>query len=280
MRYYQPKKFNVIKANGYPERFSQKKLLQSLKRSGLPRKECQKISDKICQEVGEGANTRDIYRKVLNLVKKRSPLARVNYSLKKALFDLGPEGHHFERFVARYFEEIGYDTQTCRVIQGRYIRHEVDVIGKLNGAKFFSECKFHNKSGTKNDVKVALYVKARWDDLKHGPEGRDLDRFLLVSNTAFSLDALTYAKGTGLELLGVNAPAKMSFLETIKMMRLFPITSLRSLTRSMKKEILFKNIVLAKDLLHYKNLLLRLGLSDQEIGRVFEEINYLQSTNS
>ena len=276
MRYYNKNKFRVIKASGKAETFSRRKLYQSIKRTGLPRRECRKISEKVSHEVGEGTNTDEIFKKTLNLVKKASPIASVNYSLKKALFDLGPEGHFFEIFVARYFEEIGYETEICKTYQGKFVKHEVDVVGRLNGGRFFSECKFHNRAGIKNDIKVALYVKARWDDLKEGPEGHDLKRFIVVSNTAFSVDALTYARGTGLELLGVNSPQRESFLETIKKMRLFPVTSLRSLQKPVKKQLLDRGIVLAKDLIHHKALLTRLGLSQNEIERTMKELEVMQ----
>ncbi|MFP5384757.1 MAG: restriction endonuclease [Bacteriovoracia bacterium] len=276
MRYHHKNKFRVIKASGRPETFSRRKLYQSLKRSGLPRRDCRHISEKVAHELGEGTNTGEIFKKTLDLVKKTSPLASVNYSLKKALFDMGPEGHYFELFVARYFEEIGYETETCRVFQGKYVKHEVDVVGRLNGGRFFSECKFHNRAGIKNDIKIALYVKARWDDLKDGPEGHNLKRFIVVSNTAFSVDAMTYAKGTGLELLGVNSPQKESFLETIKKMRLFPVTSLRSLQRPLKRQLLDRGIVLAKDIIYHKALLTRLGLGQNEIEKIMRELEVLE----
>ena len=59
------------------------------------------------------------------------------------------------------------------------------------------ECKSHNRFGIKNDIKTALYVKARWDDLKEGPDGKKVESFVLASNTSFTKDALVYAEGTG-----------------------------------------------------------------------------------
>jgi hypothetical protein len=270
------KKFSIYKSHGGMEHFSKKKLYSSLRRSGLANKESQIITDKVAQEVSVGSKTKDIFRKTLSLVNQTSPLAAVHYSLKRAIFDLGPSGHHFESFVARYFDELGYKTNVCKLLAGRLVKHEVDVIASRNGKRAFVECKFHNRVGIKNDIKITLYVKARWDDLKEGPEGKNLDAFYLASNTAFSLDAITYAKGTGLRLLGVNAPSENPFLEEIKSMCLYPITSLKNINKTLKKELLEKNIILAKDLPANINLLISMGMSESQIDHILKEIELLK----
>jgi hypothetical protein len=279
MRHHRPRQFKVLKASGRSEPFSRKKLFLSLERTGLPPRECQEISARVAREVGEGAETRDIFKKTLKLVKETSPLGAVNYSLKRSLFDLGPEGHHFETFVARYFAAIGFETETRNVLRGRFVRHEVDVIALKDGQASFCECKFHNHAGIKNDIKVALYVKARWDDLREGPDGARLRTFYVASNTSFSQDAITYATGTGLHLLGVNMPAGESFLDEIKKLKLYPLTSLRRLPKLYRKELLARDVVLARDVLGQRNLLLKLGLRDDEWPTLIREIDLLTGRN-
>lgn len=275
MNHHKKKIFNIIKASGTPEKFSKKKLYTSLKHAGVTPKTCQNITDQICKEMNEGFRTRDIYRRALGLLDERSHVAAVHYSLKRALFDLGPSGYYFEEFVARYFEELGYQTKTGQTIQGKLVKHEVDVVGSKAGKKIFVECKFHNRFGIKNDIKTALYVKARWDDLREGPEGKNLGGFFLASNTAFSLDAITYAEGSGLQLLGVNAPPERSFLDHIKNLRLYPITSLKRLNRSMKHQLLAHGIILAKDLVNRHDLFLKFGWQERDIDVLMNEVDLL-----
>ena len=270
--------FQIYKSHGGLEKFSNKKLYTSLRHSGLPHKQSQLITDQVAREVSEGSKTRDIYRKTLRLVNQSSHLAAVHYSLKRALFDLGPSGHNFEAFVAKYFAEIGYQTKTCQTLKGRFVKHEIDVVGAKNGKRVFVECKFHNRVGIKNDIKIALYVKARWDDLKQGPEGKTLDAYYLASNTSFTLDAITYANGSGLNLLGVNAPVEKPFLEEIKSLRLYPITSLKRLTNKIKKELLTRNILLVKELPNQINLLLKMGLREDEVDALLSEIELLNKS--
>lgn len=273
------RKFYIKKSHGGIETFSRKKLVTSLQRSGLPKSHCQRIADRVSREVKEGEKTKDIYRKALKLVDQDSPIAAAHYSLKRAIFNLGPAGHHFETFVARYFEKLGHTTTTRRNMMGRLVSHEVDVIAKKNGKRYFVECKFHNRVGIKNDIKVALYVKARWDDLKQGVEGKNLAGFYLASNTAFSQDAITYAKGSGLHLLGVNAPPERSFLEEIKALHLYPITSLKNLKVKIKDQLLENNVVLASELPENVNLLFRLGMQEAQINQLLLEIELLKQSS-
>lgn len=264
----------IIKANGNREPFSRIKLTRSLARTGLPRKTCEDIANKVSNEVRTGDKTKFIYRKAFNLIKERSPLATVRYSLKKALFELGPEGHNFEDFVARYFAKKGFTAQVCKTLQGKYVKHEVDCIATNSSGDYFSECKFHNRSGTKNDVKISLYVKARWDDLKTGPDGKNLKGYYIFSNTAFTTDAILYAAGTGLKLMGVNSPAEKSFLEEIKLMKLYPVTSLRTLTKYQKHMLLQKKIVVADEV--NIEILLKIGVDSSQINKVMEEVSLFQ----
>lgn len=273
------RKFRIYKSHGGLENFSKKKLYSSLKRSGLSSYQSREITDRVSNEVGEGSKTKEIFQKSLQLVKKNSPIAAVHYSLKRAIFELGPTGHHFETFVARYFEALNYQTKTCLTLKGRWVNHEVDVIATKDRKRSFIECKFHNRVGIKNDIKIALYVKARWDDLKQGPEGKNLHAFYLASNTAFSSDAITYAKGSGLNLLGVNAPAENPFIEQVKNLGLYPITSLKRINLHKRDELLRHNIILAKEIPQNINLLLKMGMDENEIDALLAEIEMLEGNH-
>lgn len=269
------KRFRIHKESGRLEPFSRKKLLRSVKRSGLAPHECNHIINQVQANLKDGCKSRDIFRKTLRLIKQSSKIASVHYSLKSALFQLGPEGHHFEQFVASYFKELGHSTRTCVIQRGKFVKHEVDVIGTNNNKEIYAECKFHNHAGIKNDIKISLYVKARWDDLKDGPDGKNLSEFYIVSNTAFSTDAIVYANGTGLKLLGVNMPVEGSFLDEIKRLKLYPITSLRKMSRSLKRRFLERNIVLARNVLQHKPLLKDMGMNETEIEALFQEVRTL-----
>lgn len=272
-------KRKIVKSTGELELFSAQKLRRSLQRTGLSQKHCRDISKEVAGKIKSGDRTRDIYKRTIKLVEKQSPVAAVHYSLKKALQDLGPAGFLFEQFVSKYFEMLGFQTYVGVVLQGQYVRHEVDIVASKNDYQIYVECKFHNTSGKKNDVKVPLYVKARWDDLKNGPDGKYLKGYYLVSNTAFTKDAIEYAGGSGVQLLGVNAPPEESFLEKIRKYKLYPITSLIRLKRIFMKQLLERKILLCSELLANQKLLVKIGMSKQEIDMIYHDINRLLLEN-
>jgi hypothetical protein len=275
MNPYSKRPIEVLKKNGHCQIFSKTKLNRSLKHTCLPPAVSKSITEEVAKHLPVNTSSQEIFKKASSLVKKNSKLAAIQYSLKRSIFELGPEGHNFESLVARYFQELNFKTKECTTVKGQFVLHEVDVIATKDKLKFFIECKFHNRLGIKNDIKIALYVKARWDDLKLGPVGKSISNYYLASNTAFSIDALIYSKGTGLRLLGVNAPENQSFLDEIKSLKLYPVTSLTKLNKILKRQIIAKKIIVAKDLLERKDLLIHLGLSEDDIWEIFEEINYL-----
>lgn len=264
-------KKTILKASGATEYFSPKKLQSSILRTGLPPKVCKEITKEITKKIKPGITTKEIYSDTIKLVKQKSTTAAVHYSLKKALTALGPTGYEFENFVAKYFEELGFSTYVGVILQGQFVRHEVDVVASKINYNVYVECKFHNSS-QKNDIKTVLYIKSRWDDLKNGPDGKYLREYYIVSNSAFSSDAIQYAHGTGLKLLGVNAPKDQSFLDEIRKYKIFPITSLRRLKKNILNQLLAKKIFLCKDLLRERRFLLKLGMSLSEIDIVFNDV--------
>ena len=93
-----------------------------------------------------------------------SPRA-VGYSIRRALLEMGPDGFPFEKLVSRLFQIWGYETLTDQTCLGTCVAHEVDVVAWKDDELSMVEAKFHNEFGLKSDLKVALYVKARYDDL-------------------------------------------------------------------------------------------------------------------
>lgn len=264
---------HIVKSTGNLEIFSAKKLQKSIERTGLQPKISKKISHNVSKKIMPGCNTREIYKHTIQLINKESPIAAVHYSLKKSLQELGPTGYEFELFVSKYFEAIGFETQVGVIVAGKFVKHEVDVVAKKSKYLIYTECKFHNNPARKNDIKTVLYVKARWDDLKSGPQGSNLREFYLATNTVFTTDALIYSKGTRLKLLGVNAPEDESFLDKIKRYKLYPITSLKRLKFRHRHQLLANKIILCKDLLNERNFLIDIGLSDKEITNLFNDIH-------
>ncbi len=262
----------VTKASGEQEPFIEEKLRRSLERAKVSAGTAEKIVSHIKEELVSGSFTRDIYRHAFSLLKRFERPAAARYSLKRAIMELGPEGHPFENLVAEIFSAQGYSVQVSEMVQGACVSHEVDVVAEKQGKRLMIECKFHNQQGIRSDVKVALYIQARFKDIQKA--GR-FDEAWLVTNTELTSDAVQYASCVGMKTIGWNHPAEGNLQDLIEKTGLHPFTCLTSLSSSQKRFVMDKGITLCKDILKEKPLLKSMGLNDIKISRIEQEIGLL-----
>jgi hypothetical protein len=271
----------VIKATGEREEFNEQKLRDSLARAGADSGATDKIVEQIERELKNDATTKDIYYHAFELLKKEESPATARYSLRRAVMELGPTGFPFEQFVAEIFRTKGFETQTDFIAKGECADHEVDIVAWNNEKLIMVEAKFHNELGIKSDLKVALYVKARWEDLagttfNFGKE-RKLDEGWLVTNTKFSESAVKYAKCRNMKLVGWNYPEKGNLQDLIEEAHLHPITCLNSSTPSDEKLLMQAGIVLCKQAYDNPDILAQAGLSKDKIEKMLQEIKLISN---
>jgi hypothetical protein len=274
------KVFTIVKANGQTEPFYREKLLNSLIRAGAQKSVAEEMVTHIESELKDGMSTSQIYKHAFFLLRKKTSPVAVRYSLRRAVMDLGPSGFPFEDFIALILKEKGYAVKTGERVFGGCVEHEVDVVAWNENKLIMVEAKFHNELGIKTDLKVALYVKARFDDLKeakhlYGKE-RDVDEAWLVTNTKFTSTAIHYAGCKGLQLIGWNYPEKDNLHNMINDSGLHPLTCLTTLTGSQKRTLLENRIVLSKDLKNDSSPLRSLGMDDKKIQIVLDEVALFQ----
>lgn len=265
----------IIKSNGEKEVFNDKKLIRSLTKSGATEEEIHYTVSFVKKKLKEGMSTGDIYAlayKNLNSHKKRNPNA-IRYSLKKSIMELGPTGFPFERFIARIFKELGYQTTTGIMVQGHCIEHEIDILAHNGIDVVCIEAKFHNEPHLRSDTKVALYVKSRFDDLigqkiKIGDEYKHITKGMLVTNTNFTDTAHHYASCVGTyDLMSWNKPKEKNLLSYIEEFKLYPIGVVPELSQ---KEI---NLLVERDILTCTDLHINPQiLNDIEMKKSKQEI--------
>lgn len=270
----------IEKANGKREVFDPSKLEGSLMRAGASPEAIEDIMVHITPELHDGITTAEIYSHAFELLHaKEKPVAR-SYSLRRAIMDLGPSGFPFEDFIARVLEAKGFQVKTREVVLGGCVPHEVDVVAWNDEKLIMCEAKFHNVLGIKSDVKVALYVKARFDDLKdnvynYGGKDRPLNEGWLITNTKFSSTAIHYAECKGLTLIGWNYPEKGNLQDMIEEEALHPITCLTSLSTTEKATLLGMSIVLCTDIKENIETVQKVLSSRIDINTVLAEISEL-----
>lgn len=266
----------VVKADGEREPFLFEKLEQSLLRAGTPKDITNKIVKHIEGELKDGMSTTYIYRHAFSLLRKveeQSVAAR--YSMRRAVFGLGPSGFPFEDYVAALFRAQGYTTESQKVVVGKCAVHEVDMIAHKGDEHIGAEIKFHNNTGIKTDLKVALYVRERFEDLKRGAQEREsvsfIDQGMLITNTKFTKHVISYGECAGLKLLSWNYPRKGNLDDMIQSSGIYPITALTTLTGAQKAQLLLKKIVLCSDLSARTDELEQAGVQRDQIETVLKE---------
>jgi hypothetical protein len=268
--------FYVIKANGEKELFDYKKLEYSLKKLGATEEVIKNIILEVGGQLHDGITTREIYQEAFSILKRKQKSVAVRYSLRKAVGMLGPTGFPFEQFVSEILRSQGYETVTNKIVTGRCAEHEVDIVAWKENELVMLEAKFHAHMEMKSDLKVALYVKARFDDLiglefDFGGKKRKVTDGWLITNTKFSHTAISYSECQRLHLIGWNYPYSNTLHNMIEKSELIPITALTTITTSEKNMLLAKGYVISKKLTEV-GLLEKLGFNEKKAKVIREEI--------
>ncbi len=244
-------KMKITKASGAVEVIKPEKLRASLIRSGAEDHQADEIIKRVLDEIQPYTSTRKIYRLARKYLRKINHPSALRYALKQALFKLGPTGYPFEEYYSALMSNIGYKTETGRIVKGRCVNHEVDVFALNNKEISLVECKYHNRPGIAVDVKVAMYIHSRFRDLAPSMKKKYPDRKFtgwLVTNTRFTSDAMQYAQCNGLHIKSWRYPDKTSLEHMIEDKRLYPVTIISGIRSGLAKKLIQKNIILLKDL--------------------------------
>ncbi len=272
--------FDIIKSSGETVIFSVEKLRNSLKASGASAVLVKKIVAMVMDELYEGISTKEIYNRAFSILKKQKSVYASKYKLKKAIYELGPTGFPFERFVSGILNYSGYKTEVGTVVQGACVPHEIDVMATKNTVLNIIECKFHGEEGRKCNVKVPLYIHSRFNDLVRYMESNKKTKEKttlgwVVTNTRFTTDALNYGKCAELYLLSWDYPNGDGLRDRIDRLGLYPITVSTLLSNREKQFLLSRDIVLCRQLLGDMFYLDHLGISNGRKGKILQEMDLL-----
>lgn len=266
---------HITKRNGEKVAFDVQKLINSLDRSGVAEEEIERIINEVGQNLVDGMSTHKVYQMAYSILRKKSYRAAGKYRLKKAIFELGPTGYPFERFVGELLKNQGYQVEVGKIVQGHCVQHEVDVVAEKDNQKFMIECKFHQQPNRKSDVKVSLYIHSRFLDVekewKKKEEGHlNFHQGWIVTNTRFTEDAVQFGKCAGLNMISWDYPASGNLKDRIDKSGLHPITALQTLNKKEKQALLENNKVLCRDI--SKDDLMTIGIKVNRINKVLSEV--------
>jgi hypothetical protein len=268
----------IVKADGTIETFDPERLRSSLMRAGAGSHAAERIAEQITETVVPGAASREIYARAFALLRKEARPVAARYALRRALLEFGPTGHPFEDFVSHLFRASGWQVKTRQMMQGKCVTHEVDFYATRESEYLAAELKYHNDPAYKTDLKVALYVKARFEDIwQCDPAFQTcpVNRGFLITNTKFTSEAIAYASCAGIELLGWSYPAGAGLLEEMSRTRVYPVTTLTTLARAEKRLLIDQGVVAVDELVKKPKALDALHLSPSRVGEIRAEADGL-----
>ena len=270
----------VVKADGTREPFDREKLSRSLMNARASREVAERVIAHIEKELVGSMKTEDIYRHAFEYLRDIGKPLAARYSLRRSLLELGPTGFPFERIVAEIYRRKGFETVLDQTVQGKCTDHEVDVVAWNADMLIMVEAKFHHELALKTDVKSALYIKARYDDLRgtmfsFGGASRRLSEFMLVTNTKFTEKAIQYSECSGVRLMGWNYPRTANLHHIIDETGVHPITCLTTLSGGQKRVLMEQGVVLCESIRTEKEKLRSLGFDKRLIEEAEAESSIL-----
>ena len=266
----------VKKSSGDLVEFDEQKLRNSLLRSGANDTAVEEVVNEVKLILKEGLSTKEIYKTAFSFLKKSSRPSAARYKLKKAILELGPSGYPFERFIAEILKYQGFKTEVGVQVKGHCVTHELDVVAEKKEHHFMVECKFHNTFNRHCDVKVPLYINARFEDiekqyLKDESHDHKFHQGWIFTNTRFTSDAIQYGNCVGLKLVSWDYPKQGSLTERIDLAGLHPISCITGLNKREKEKLLLNGIVLCRHLCEQPAILDELGVNINRKKSILKE---------
>lgn len=267
---------NVTKMSGEKEPYSEEKVMSSMKRTGVREELRPVILEHVRKRLYPDIKTTEIYSSIREFLHDKDISASIKFNLKQAIFDLGPTGFPFEKYLSRIFEHQGYTVQVDIIMEGECIRHEVDLLLEKEGKREIVEAKFHNMQGVKTDIHVLLYTYARFLDLK---DKNHLDNVWVITNTKLSGDSIEYAKCKNINVIAWSYPAEGNLQDRIENAKLYPVTIL-DLSHREKKQLLDNGYTLCQDLLNIpeSELMDLLEIDKERLSQITRVVEYMYGT--
>ncbi len=270
----------VKKYSGELVPFDETALRRSLMRSGASEETVNQVYASIQNKLYDGISTKELYELAFASLKNKRSSYAARYSLKRALRELGPEGFYFEKWVARLFQEDGYNSMTGQTIQGHAVTHEIDVIAQHNNELLAVECKFRNDADAKISVTTPMYFKSRVTDIMDltfrffNKELKFTDGWL-VTNAYFTSDSVKFGEYYKMNLLSWDYPAGNSLKNKVDNNGEYPITCLTTISQQDKAMLLKNQCILVKDLLRDEALCDRIQITREKKQAALQEAKEL-----
>lgn len=270
----------ITKSTGEQVPFEKEKIARTARRAGAKPDLAEAVAQEVTRHIRDGITTKEIFQMILEMLDKESPSVAARYNLAQALFQLGPTGFEFEKYIAELLRVYGYQTELPEILTGVCITHEVDVLAFKENRRVMIECKFRHEAGIYIGIKDVMANWARFLDLVEGSELKlcpHMDECWLVTNTRFSSDALKYAHCKGIILIGWNHPEERSLSHMIDAKAVYPVTVLRRVDETTLRALARGQVMLLKQLVEGDpaTLTAKTGLPEERVRLLAHEASQI-----
>lgn len=241
----------IVKWDGRREEFDGGKLRRSIARMGASSSLAETIAEQIEERVYDGISSEEIFSMVTSGLEDFEPAIALRQDLRTGLARMGG-GAVFEEYVRIVLRANGFEVEGNKQVRGKCVTHEVDGVVTGDGECRYLEVKHHSHPHRYTPFDVTLAARAKLDDMRAGHEEGTtpycFDRVLVICNTRLSSHAQKYADCVGIDHLGWNVPFGKGLDHLIERGNLYPITTLRNLTRNERDLLFAENILLLEQL--------------------------------
>ncbi len=273
----------IVKRSGESELFDSRKLCNSIAVAGAKAEIAESVCGMVNDSIQSGMTTEEIFKTTRQYLMKVDPGLAAVYSLDRGLSVLGPSGFMFEQYIGAMLQELGYEVITNYFAQGESVQHEIDVLAIKGNVVYLVEAKYRNDTTIKTHIDQVMYADARLGDIRRRAttEGDTREYYYwVVTNTTFTEHSRNYVQMRDLQLLGWDYPMYINLKKISREKKLFPVTVLPSITKSMLKTCSRDGYVLV---LHLRDLSVddfhkKLGASMRLAKKLHKEVEELLGT--
>ncbi|MFH0890376.1 MAG: restriction endonuclease [Candidatus Aenigmatarchaeota archaeon] len=238
----------VKKVDGRLEEFDGNKIINTCIRSGISKSQADSVLANVKKKAYDKMTTKELLQMILLEIRKYSVASSMKYNLRAALANLSPEGMFFEKYIKRLLEEHDYSVEWSKIVKGRCVEHEVDLIAKDGKITAMIECKHHSNHHAFTGLGDAMETWAKWEDAR---ENNKFDEAWLVCNTKMSDHAVKYATCKGIKLMCWNYSLGLpKLIELIDEKKFYPITILESVQKTDTRRAFEQNVLTVRDVIN------------------------------
>lgn len=273
----------VTKADGSTQQYSREKVMQTCLRMGADPETAQHVTMQVERRLYDGVPTSRVLHLIFSFLRKSKPAVKHLLDLRRGIGLMAPKPE-FEVFIQQVLMHNGFQVQPNTVLRGLCGEHEVDALAYKNGLTYFVEAKHHEDYHALTGLDESRIARAILEDVTEGyttgVTKTKIDRAAIITNTKYSVHALTYGACRGIVQIGWSSPQGSALQDAVETYKLYPLSCLRGVTIETRLRLAEAGIVLIKQVLEHDTAFYerKIGLPQSTVLSLLEKASYTAKT--